>query len=96
MASAQILFVRKFEKSTVMPVKLNLSINEETAKRIKQYAATNHTTVSKIAEDQFNKLVLKPKAKGETFAGKYAGTLKHHIPDIDKAKEEYLKEKYGL
>lgn len=79
-----------------MPVKLNLSISEETAKRIKHYAAKNATTVSKIAEDQFNKLTLKPKAKGETFAGKYAGTLKHHIPDIDQAKDEYLKEKYGL
>ena len=79
-----------------MPVKLNLSVNEETAKRIKLYAAKNGTTVSKIAQYQFDKLTIKPKSKGETFAGKYAGTLKHPIPDIDQAKKEYLKEKYGL
>ncbi len=79
-----------------MPVKLNLSISEETAKRIKHYAAKNGTTVSRIAGDQFDKLTLKPKAKGKTFAARYAGTLKHPIPDIDKAKDEYLKKKYGL
>ena len=79
-----------------MPVKLNLSVNAETAKRIKHYAAKNRTTVSKIAEDQFEKLTQKPKAKGKSFASKYAGTLKHHIPDINKAKDEYLKEKYGI
>lgn len=78
-----------------MPVKLNLSISEETAKKIKHYAAKNNTTVSKIAEEQFNKLTSKPKPKGQSFAEKYAGTLKHHIPDIDIAKDEYLKEKYG-
>ncbi len=79
-----------------MPVKLNLSVNEETAKRIKLYAAKNGTTVSKIAQDQFDKLTKKPKPQHESFVGKYAGTLKHPIPDIDKAKDEYLKEKYGF
>ena len=79
-----------------MPVKLNLSVKAETAKKIKHFAAKNKTTVSKIAEDQFEKLTQKPRAKGKTFAAKYAGTLTHHIPDIDKAKDEYLKEKYGL
>ena len=79
-----------------MAVKLNLSVKAETAKRIKHFAAKNNTTVSKIAEDQFEKLTQKPKLKGKTFADKYAGTLTHHIPDIDVAKDEYLKEKYGI
>ena len=79
-----------------MPVKLNLSVNAETAERIKHYAAKNKTTVSKLAEDHFDKLTRKPIAKGRSFADKYAGTLTHHIPDIDKAKDDYLKEKYGI
>ena len=88
--------VRTFEKNTLMPVKLNLSVKAETAKRIKHFAARNKTTVSKLAEDQFDKLTKKPKAKGKTFAATYAGTLTHHIPDINVAKDEYLKEKYGI
>ena len=79
-----------------MAVKLNLSVKAETAKRIKHFAAKNNTTVSKIAEDQFEKLTQKPKLKGKTFADKYAGTLAHHIPDINVAKDEYLKEMYGI
>ena len=82
-------------KDYCMPIKLNLSINEETAKRIKFYAAKNHTSVSKIAEEQFNKLTEKPKQKGTSFTEKYAGTLQHPIPDVDKAKAVFLKEKYG-
>lgn len=79
-----------------MPVKLNLSICEAAAKRIKHYAAQNNTSVSKIAEEQFNKLTQKSKRKGKSFVEKYAGTLTYHIPDIDTARDEYLKEKYGL
>jgi hypothetical protein len=77
-----------------MQVKLNLSINEETAKRIKSYAEKNTTSVSKIAEEHFDKLTTRTKRAGKTFTEKYAGTLKHHIGDVDKAKDDYLKQKH--
>lgn len=79
-----------------MAVELNISINEDTAQRIQKFAEKNNTSVSKIAEEQFDKLTLKTETKGKGFTEKYAGTLKHHIPDIDAARDEYLKEKYGL
>ena len=79
-----------------MTVKLILSINEATAKRIKHYAAKNNTSVTKIAEEQFNKPTLKPTRKGQSSVDKYAGTLIHHKPNIDNAREECLKEKHGL
>jgi 16S rRNA G966 N2-methylase RsmD len=78
-----------------MSVKLNLSISEAAAKSIKEYAARNNTSVSKIAEQLFNKLTAKPERKGKSFVELYAGTLSHHIPDINRAKDEYLKKKYG-
>lgn len=81
-----------------MTTKLNLTIEETTAKKIKVYAAKNNTSVSKIAEEYFKKLTENNKKKKDfrSFVEKYAGTLKHHIPDINAARDEYLKEKYGL
>ena len=79
-----------------MPVKLNLSISEETAKRIKYYAEKNNTSVSKIAEEHFDRLTTRQTQKVKSFTEKYAGTLKHHIRDINKAKDDYLKEKHGV
>jgi hypothetical protein len=79
-----------------MAVKLNLLVNEETARRIKLYAAKNNTSVSKIAEEQFNKLTVKPAKRDKSFSEKYAGTLSGQMVDIEAARDEYLKEKYGL
>lgn len=81
-----------------MTTKLNLTIDEKTAKKIKIYAAKKKTSVSKIAEEYFKKLTENNAKKNDScsFVKKYAGTLKHHIPDIDAARDEYLKEKYGL
>jgi hypothetical protein len=81
-----------------MTTKLNLTIDENTAKKIKVYASKKKTSVSKLAEEYFKRLTEQPKKKKDfrSFVDKYAGTLKHHIPDIDAAREEYLKEKYGL
>ena len=81
-----------------MTTKLNLTIDEKTAKKIKVYAAKRNMSVSKIAEEYFKKLTEDKKKKNDfrSFVEKYAGTLKHHIPDINAARDEYLKEKYGL
>lgn len=79
-----------------MTTKLNLTVKESTAKKIKAYAAKHKTSVSKLADEYFEKLTTKEKKKkGKSFVEKYAGTLLNHIPDIDAAKDEYLKEKYG-
>ncbi len=80
-----------------MTTKLNLTIEEATAKKIKAYAAKRKTSVSKLTEEYFNKLTNSAKKKGgKSFVEKYAGTLKNHIPDINAAKDEYIKERYGL
>jgi Fe-S cluster assembly iron-binding protein IscA len=82
-----------------MPVKLNLSISESAAKRIKDYAAKNNTSVSKIAEEQFNKLTVKTKKRDNriSFVERTAGIIVDlRIEDIDNARDEYLKKKYGL
>ncbi len=79
-----------------MTTKLNLTIEEETAKKIKAYASKKKTSVSKIAEEYFARITDRPSRKKKSFAEKYAGILKHSIPDINKARDEYLNEKYGL
>ena len=82
-----------------MPVKLNLSISETAAKRIKDYAAKNNTSVSKIAEEQFNKLTAKARKIniGKSFVERTAGIVKSiRIDNIDEARDKYLKQKNGL
>ena len=46
-----------------MTTKLNLTIDEKTAKKIKVYAAKKNTSVSKIAEEYFKKLTENQKKK---------------------------------
>ena len=90
-----------------MVLDINISINEETAKRIREYAEKNNTSISKIAEEQFDKLTLNPKKKGKSFVEKNSPAQKRKksfvektagiakdidIDDIDKARDEYLKE----
>ena len=87
------------ENSFNVTTKLNLTIDEKTAKKIKVYAARKNTSVSKIAEEYFKKLTENQKKKNEfrSFVKKYAGSIKRKEPiDIKKERDEYLKEKYGL
>jgi hypothetical protein len=83
-----------------MTTKLNLTIKEENAKYMKVYAKKHKTSVSKIADAYFSSLVNEDETqykKKKSFVEKYAGILKDiHIGDIDKARDEYLKEKYGV
>lgn len=80
-----------------MTVKLNLTIDEKTAKRIKSYAMRKKTSVSKIAQEQFEQVLKtdKPDTSFLDFINKYAGSIKGNT-DYDKARDEYLKKKYGL
>jgi hypothetical protein len=80
-------------------VKLNLTIDEKTAKRIKSYAARKKTSVSKIAQEQFEQVLKtdKPDASFLDFIRRYAGSIKSKEPiDYKKDKDAYLKKKYGL
>ena len=82
-----------------MTVKLNLTIDEKTAKRIKSYASKRKTSVSKIAQEQFENILKteKPDTSFLDFINKYSGSIKSKKPiDIKKDKEEYLKKKYGV
>lgn len=82
-----------------MTVKLNLTINELVARRIKSYAARRRVSVSKIVEEQL-KEILDTEKKDDSFRKfleKYAGSIKGNKPlDIDKERDRYIKEKHGL
>lgn len=80
-----------------MTVKLNLTIDEKIVAQSKRLAAKQKTSVSKIVEELLTKAITgnestRPK---KSFVERTAGTLKISIPDIDAAKNEYLKKKYG-
>ncbi|MEO6838994.1 MAG: DUF6364 family protein [Ginsengibacter sp.] len=80
-----------------MTVKLNLTINESVARRIKSYAGRKKTSVSKIVEAQLEE-ILKSEKKDDSFRkflDKYAGSIKGNT-NYDDAKDEYLKKKHGL
>lgn len=82
-----------------MTVKLNLTINESVAKRIKVYADRKKTSVSKIVEKQLEE-ILNSEKKDDSFRkfiDKYSGSMKRDKPlDVDEEKNKYFKEKYGL
>ena len=80
-----------------MTVKLNLTIDEKTAKRIKSYALKRKTSVSKIAQEQFEQVLKteKPDKEFAEFIKKYAGSIKGNT-DYKQAKDDYLKKKHGL
>jgi len=87
------------KKEIEMTVKLNLTIDEKTAKRIKSFAARKKTSVSKIAQEQFEQVLRidKPDTSFLDFINKYAGSIKSKKPiDYKKDKEEYLRKKYGI
>ena len=80
-----------------MTVKLNLTINESVARRIKSYATRKKTSVSKIVETQLEE-ILKTDKKDDSFRkflDKYAGSIKKST-NYDESKDEYLKKKHAL
>jgi len=82
-----------------MTVKLNLTIDEKTARRIKSYASRKKTSVSKIAQEQFEQVLKadKPDTSFLDFINKYTGSIKSKKPiDHKKDKEKYLRTKHGV
>jgi hypothetical protein len=79
-----------------MTVKLNLTIDEDVVKRTKLYAKKANTSISKMVQEYLDKATQGEKVDKRSFVEKYGGSLKTGIPNLKKAKDEYLKEKYGL
>lgn len=81
-----------------MTVKLNLTVKEGNAEKIKLYAQKRKTSVSKII-DAYIESIVQAEAKApkkKSFVEKYGGIIKGDLKDLDKVRDEYLKEKYGL
>lgn len=80
-----------------MTIKLNLTVKNTTVKKAKAYALKNNTSVSKLVNDYLETLTTKATEKASTsFTKMYGGTLTHHIPNIEEAKDSYLRKKYGI
>lgn len=80
-----------------MTVKLNLTISESVARRIKSYAIREKTSVSKIVETQLEE-ILKTEKKDDSFRkflDKYAGYIKGNT-NYNEVRDKYLKKKHGL
>jgi hypothetical protein len=82
-----------------MTTKLNLTIDEKIARRIKAYAARKNKSVSSLTEEYYNSLLNGGKKAGSLadFLDKYAGSIKRKKPiDLGKERDQYLRKKYGV
>ncbi len=80
-----------------MTTKLNLTIEKEIINNIKKYARKQNRSVSEIVEDQLKLILNKSPKKIPGFAEKYAGIIKgKKFNNLNKLRDEYQKDKYGL
>ncbi len=80
-----------------MNIKLNLTIEKEIVFDIKKYAKKQNRSVSEIVEDQLKSILNRPSGKNPGFSEKYAGIIKGgKFGNLNKLRDEYLKEKYDL
>ncbi|MEO6844141.1 MAG: DUF6364 family protein [Ginsengibacter sp.] len=79
-----------------MTTKLTLSIDEHTVKKIKQYSKDEGISISKIAEEHFNRIAAKNNRKKLDIT-KLRGAFGNEPKDFDwkKVKSAQLAEKYG-
>ena len=79
-----------------MTTKLTLSINEVTVKKIKQYSKKAGISISKIAEEHFDKIASKNRHKKLDIT-KLRGAFGREPKNFDwkKIKTEHLIGKYG-
>lgn len=79
-----------------MTTKLTLSIDERTVKKIKQYSKEEGISISKIAEEHFNKIAEKSNRRKLDIT-KLRGAFGKEPKNFDwkKIKSEQLAEKYG-
>ena len=80
-----------------MTTKLNLTIEEEIVVDIKKFAKKNKRSVSQIVAEQLKIVLAKPSKKKAPFSQRAAGIIKGgKFNDLNKLRDAYLKEKYGL
>ncbi|MEO6894360.1 MAG: DUF6364 family protein [Ginsengibacter sp.] len=79
-----------------MTTKLTLSINEETVRNIKRYSKEEGISISKIAEEHFNKIATR-NARKKLDITKLKGAFGKDANNLDwkKIKAENLLKKYG-
>ena len=80
-----------------MTAKLTLSIDEEKIRKIKRISKKEGISISKIVEENIDKIIAKSPTK-KLDAAKLIGILGKAPKDFDWKKErtEYLMKKYGL
>lgn len=79
-----------------MTVKLNLTVDEKTANKIKRYAKIRNTSVSQIAESHFQSIIKVEERKIKDFIEKTAGIAKGlEIGDLKEAIRKEIEEKHG-
>lgn len=79
-----------------MTVKLNLTVDEKTANKIKRYAKMRRTSVSKIAESYFQSIIKAEERKAKDFIEQTAGMIKgFEIGDVKEAITKAIEEKHG-
>lgn len=80
-----------------MTTRLNLTIEKQIVNEIKKYAKKHSRSVSAIVEDQLKSILNNHSGKVPDFSKKYAGIIKgKKYNDLNKMRDEYLKEKYDL
>lgn len=79
-----------------MTVKLNLTVDEKTAKKIKRYAKIKDTSVSKIAESHFQSIQRTEDNMIDDFIEKTAGIVKGlEIEELKEVIAKAIEEKHG-
>ncbi len=80
-------------------VKVNLTIDEKVVLRAKKHARKRKLSLSKMVTELLNNATKETSlnSKMSNFINKYGGAYASKEPiDINKIRDEYLKEKYGL
>lgn len=79
-----------------MTVKLNLTVDEKTANKIKRYAKRRNTSVSRIAEAHFQSIISAEEKEIKNFIEKTVGIVKGvEIGDLKEAITKAIEEKHG-
>lgn len=96
-ARRMIKIIRIFTQNLSMTTKLNLTIEKQVVDDIKKYAKKHSRSVSEIVENQLKTILNKHSNNRPDFSKKYAGIVKgKKYHNVNKMRDDYLKEKYDL
>lgn len=81
-----------------MTENLNLNIDKEIIRRTKRYSEIKNISVNEIVEKLLDELTAPQKEDGKKFLEKYGGILTGKVSDeqVEKIKEERMRDKYGM